>query len=77
MPEQGSRKTKHRFPKNKNIGMNEMMKNFCSNREWDSNCCAQFMRMYRSGNDCEDCIMTMCERMQEMCSCSDLNSENS
>lgn len=75
MTEKGSKKTKHRFPNSFNGGMNEMMKNFCSNTEWDFNCCPRFMRMYQSSNDCDHCIMTMCERMQEMFFNSDLKSE--
>ena len=75
MTEKGSKKKKHRFPNSFNSGMNEMMKNFCSNGDWNSNCCPQFMRMYLSSNDFDDLIMTMCERMREMCFYSDLKSE--
>ncbi len=75
MTEKDSKRTKHRFPNSFIFGMDEMMKNFGSKSEWTSNCCPQFLRMYRSGNECDECIMTMCERMQEMFLCSDLNTE--
>jgi len=75
MPEKDSKKTKHGFPNGFILGMDEMMKNFGSKSEWTSNCCPQFLRMYRSSSDCDDCIMTMCERMQEMFFYSDQKSE--
>jgi hypothetical protein len=75
MTEKASNKKKHRFPNSFNRDMNEMMQNFCSNSDWDSKCCPQFMRMHSSRNDCDDSIMTICERMREMCFYSELKSE--
>ena len=75
MTEKETKKTKQRFPNGFSCGMDEMMKMFSSKSEWTSNCCPQFMRMYRSDNDRDNSITTMCERMQEMCFPSDLESE--
>jgi hypothetical protein len=75
MTEKNSENTKHSCPNGFISGMDEMMKDFCSKSEWTSNCCPQFMRMYRSSNDCDDRIMTMCKRMQGMFFYSDLKSE--
>ena len=75
MTEKDSQNTKYRSPDGFMSGMGEMMRNFCSTSEWTSDCCPRFLRMYRSSNDRDDCIMTMCEQMQQMFSHSDLKSE--
>ena len=75
MAEKNSKGTEQKFPKGFFTGMDEMMRDCCSKSEWTSSPCPQFLRMYRSNNDCDDCIMTMCERMQEMFFYSDLKSD--
>ncbi len=75
MTKRDCKKIKHRFPNGFMGGMDDMMQDFCLKGEWTSNCCPQFLRMYSSSNDCDDCIMTMCARMQEVFFTSNLKPE--
>ena len=76
MTEGDCKKTQCRFPNGFMGEIDDMMQDFCLKGEWTSNCCPQFLRMYRSSDDCEDCIMTMCTRMQKVFFDSNLKREN-